>query len=297
MAIRKVLIIGNGTMSQHIGLQCALFGTDVTMYVRNPGKNAGTVSGAEKAALSLLEEGRISRERLEGAMKRICVSNDVEDACAGADLVSESVAENVEIKRETWKKFAPWLPGNAILTTNTSSLRPSLFAEASGAPERFLAWHFHLTVYRQNLADIMPHPGTDPRCVEELKRYTESIGQNCCVLKKEYPGYLANSMLFVVLDKALDLYLAGAADIADIDKAWMTVRLENSGPFGIIDKIGLDVTAELLPDSPNKEEKLRLLRTMIEEGKGGVKTGSGFYSYPDPIYQAEDFVIRPGTLR
>ena len=296
MEIKKVLMIGNGAMSQHIGLQCALFGSGVVIYVRNPQKNEAVAASLQKVAESLISDGLVSRERAAAALCRITLSNDPQEACLGVDLVSESVAEDLAAKLATWKKFAPYLPKHAILTTNTSSLLPSAFAEASGAPERFLAWHFHLTVYRQNLADIMPHPGTDPRNVEMLREYTESIGQNCCVLKREYAGYLANSMLFVVLDKALDLYLAGAADFVDIDKAWMAVRLENSGPFGIMDKIGFDVMVDLLPESPNKREKLALFANMMSAGKYGAKSGRGFYIYPDPLYAEKDFVLRPAAI-
>ncbi|MEG1501396.1 MAG: 3-hydroxyacyl-CoA dehydrogenase NAD-binding domain-containing protein, partial [Clostridiales bacterium] len=212
MTIRKVLIIGNGAMAQHIGLQCALFDNEVVIYIRNPKKNDGVKASLRKVADSLVADNLVSGEKADQALTRITYSNSVEDACKDVDLVSESVAENPEAKIDVWKKFAPYLPASAILTTNTSSMLPSMFAEASGAPERFLAWHFHLTVFRQNLADIMAHPGTDPKYVEAMKDFTKSIQQNYCMMKKESPGYLANSMLFVVLDKALDLYLSGAAD-------------------------------------------------------------------------------------
>lgn len=296
MTINKVLIIGNGVMSRHIAIQCSLFGNDVVMYVRNAAKNDAVKEGVKSVLAGLTVDGLVSEAKAAEAFERISYANDPEKACFGVDLVSESVAEEEAAKIAVWKKFAPHLPSHAILTTNTSSLLPSMLAEASGAPERFMAWHFHLTVFRQNLADIMVHPGTDQRYVEALKDFTRSIQQNYCIMKREYPGYLANSMLFVVLDKALDLYLAGAADFIDIDKAWMTVRIENSGPFAIMDKIGLDVMMELLPESKNKSEKLRLLKDKIDKGELGMKTGKGFYRYPNPVYLEKDFVIRPKAV-
>lgn len=291
--IKKVLVIGNGSMSQHIAVQCAIFGTEAAIYVRNPKKNAFVNDGVKNVLSGLITDGLLSKVKAEEALERITLHNDVQEVCRGADLVSESVSEEVGVKLVTWKKFAPYLPENAILTTNTSSLLPSMFSDASGAPDRFMAWHFHLTVFRQNLADIMPHPGTDPKYVEVLKDFTKSIHQNYCIMKREYAGYLANSMLFVVLDKALDLYLAGAADFIDIDKAWMTVRIENSGPFAIMDKIGLDVMLELLPESKNKKEKIKLLEDKIGRGELGLKSGGGFYTYPNPVYSEKDFVVRP----
>lgn len=294
--IKKVLLIGNGAMSQHIALQCTLFGNEAIMYVRNSKKIDTVKENVKKIADSLIADKLISEKKAEEALSRLEYTSDIKEACEGVDLVSESVSEDVEVKIETWKKFAPYLPKEAILTTNTSSLLPSMFADASGAPERFLSWHFHLTVFKQNLVDIMVHERTDLKYVEILKEFTESIGQNYCFLKKECAGFLANNLLFVVLDKALDLYLFGAADFVDIDKAWMTVRLENSGPFAIMDKIGLDVIIDLLPKSDNRQAKIDLLQTMIDNNKLGMKTGEGFYKYPNAVWQREDFVNRPKPI-
>lgn len=294
--IKKVLLIGNGAMAQHIALQCALFDYDAVVYVRNPNKIQLVQEALEAVAQTLVNDNLVSQKKAEQALTKIAYTSNVKEACKDVDLVSESVSEDVNIKIEIWKKFAPYFPEHAILTTNTSSLLPSMFADASGAPERFLSWHFHLTVFRQNLADIMAHDRTDSKYVDRLKSFTESIGQNCCILKKECGGFLANNLLFVVLDKALDLYLEGVADFIDIDKAWMVVRLENSGPFAIMDKIGIDVMMDLLPESANREEKMRLFRTMADNNELGMKSGKGFYTYPNAIWQRSDFVVRPKPL-
>lgn len=291
-SIHRILLIGNGSMCQQIAVQCALFACDAVLYVRNIAKNDQVRQEIESILAGLEKQKMVSRGKAAKALSRISLSNDVADACQHVALISESVAEDLAVKRETWGKFAPHLPKNAILTTNTSSLLPSQFAAASGAPERFLAWHFHLPVFRQNLCDIMVHPGTDPKYVPVLEAFSKKIHQNCCILKKEHGGFLANNMLFVVLDKALDLYLDDIADFANIDKAWMGVRVADSGPFGIMDKIGLDVMLELLPVSPNRAAKERLLRDMTDQGRLGVKSGKGFYDYPDPEYQVEGFVFR-----
>ena len=103
---------------------------------------------------------------------------------------------------------------------------------------------------------------------------------------------MANNMLFAVLNQALHLHLKGIASVEDIDKAWMAVRMANSGPFGIIDKIGLDVTLDILPDTPEKEKFDKFLTDMINRGNLGVKSGKGFYTYPDPAFEAEGFVVR-----
>lgn len=295
-SINRVLLIGNGAMARNIGLQCALFGCEAVVYVRNASKNQEVLKSIEAVAEGLIADNWISESKGREALCRISISNAPEEACNGVDLVSESVAETTEIKLETWKKFAPFFPPHTILTTNSSSIVPSVFAEASGAPERFLSWHFHLPVFKQNLVDIMGHKGTDMKYVEALENFSRRIGQNYCTLRKECGGFLANNMLFVVLDKALELYLEGAAGFEEIDRAWMTVRLENSGPFGIMDKIGLDVILELLPESENKNEKIKLINDKVDRGESGVKSGKGFYKYPNPSYTKEDFVLRAKRL-
>ena len=209
------------------------------------------------------------------------------------DLVSESVPEDYDLKKKVWSGFAPYLPGHSILTTNTSSLLPSKFKDACGAPERFLSWHFHTPVFFQNLVDVMPSPATDPLYCKILMDFSPMIGQNVVYLENEYPRYLANTMFGAIIRSALKLYLDGAASYEDIDKAWMGVRKADMGPFGLMDKVGLDIEIHVLSQDPTQTKAVEMLEKMVSQGKLGVKSGQGFYSYPNPKFEKPGFIVRP----
>ena len=186
--IKKVLVIGSGTMGQQVATQCALFVDEVVLYGRNAEKLKDAKKGVRKILDTLIQKGMITKAETEAVEKRIIYSNDYIEASKNIDLVSESVAEEVPVKFSVWEQFAPYLPSHAILTTNTSSLMPSEFVKACGAPDRFLAWHFHTPVFFQNLADIMPLPETTPDVVKVIVDFSNKIHQNSVILNVEHGG-------------------------------------------------------------------------------------------------------------
>lgn len=301
--IKTILVIGNGRMGTDISCQCALYGKDVRVFigVEDPPEKIEPVKKRQKDYLNMLiEKGMISQKVADEASARITFDDNIERICKDVDLVSESVLEAVPIKQATWKKFAPYLPKDAILTSNTSSLVTSLYADSSGAPERFLAWHFHTPVFIQNYVDIMAHPGTDMAIIPELAKFTESLGLNYGIMEKEVYNYLANNMLVAVIDMAFHLWLNGSASFQDIDKAWMAVRVYPIGPFGICDKVGLStlrhVYAARADQTDEVKEIISRIDKMIAEGRIGLEAGKGFYDYPNAEFMDENFVKRAQVL-
>lgn len=296
--IKKVLILGNGTMGQNVGVQCAAFGYDVVIFLRpeDPTENEKNVcSGIRTYMDFLVGEGMLSEESSNLIMSKISFSRDEKQACEGIQLVSESVLEDVSTKQAMWSRFAPYFPEDAVLTTNTSSLLPSQFMEATGAPERFLAWHFHTPVFIQNYADVMITPKTDPQAMQTMIDFSAKVNQNCGVLTKELDSFMANNMLFGVFDQALRIYLDGYADFVDIDKAWMGVRVYPIGPFGLMDKIGIPTMRHIYAGREQNDvlqRSVALFDNMIAEGKLGKPNGKGFYTYPNPAFEQDGFISR-----
>lgn len=287
--IKKVLVIGSGLMSRQIALQCALFEVEVSMFGRSEISLARARRHLKRYAQYLTQGGYITPERAAAALERITLTMDPAAAAAEADLVSESVTEDLELKRQIWAQFAPLLPPQAILTTNSSVIFPSEFADASGRPERFLAWHFHQLCFIKNVVDIMPHPGTDPACLETVVEFSRRLQLQPIALKKEHRGYVFNAMLTRFLAAALELAVADVASIEDIDQAWMTVMQTSHGPFGLMDGVGLDTVANILkfgvevePQNALYPQALAWLQPKLDDGQLGQKTGRGFYSYTRP---------------
>jgi 3-hydroxybutyryl-CoA dehydrogenase len=293
--IKTVLIIGSGNMGQQIGFQCAACGYDVVMYDINADVLDKAVDRMAKLAKTYMDAGRLNAEQAEAALKRIITTADAADAGKHADFVSESVPEDPRLKGEVFAKFNAVCPPHAIFTTNTSSLIPSMFADATGRPDRFAAFHFHDTRVT-NIVDIMPHPKTSPETVEIIKAFAGRIGQIPVMLRKENFGYVFNAMLMDLFKAAQSLAANQVASVEDIDRAWMGVMHTPVGPFGIMDSIGLDTVwkvtdywAKILKE-PQQIANAAFMKSYVDRGDLGVKSGRGFYTYPDPVFAKPEFI-------
>jgi 3-hydroxybutyryl-CoA dehydrogenase len=293
--IRSVLVIGAGTMGQQIGLQCALHGYEVTVYDVAPEALKGAQAQMQTYAAQLAGLKRFTAGEADAAVKRIRFTTNAAEA-AQADLVSESVPEDPTLKAKVFAQFHALCPPHTLFTTNTSSLLPSMYAGATGRPAQFAALHFHTYVWDSNVVDIMPHPGTAPETVELLFAFARRIGQIPILLNKENYGYVFNAMYNAVNTAAVKLAVDGVASVEDIDRAWMGVMKMPVGPFGMLDGVGLETVwhitnywAETLND-PQLKAHAKWLKDHVDKGWLGVKTGRGFYTYPDPAY------ARPGFL-
>ena len=286
--VRTVLIVGAGTMGQQIGLQCAMYGYNVTLYDISQSALRAATEQVKAYAAHLVAWGRLTRQEADAALARITTTNNPKQAAAQADLLSESVPEDPKLKGKVLAKFNRLCPAHTIFTTNTSELMPSVFAKETGRPEQFAAFHFHQHVWEANVADIMPHPGTSQATMELLRAFAESIGQVPIVLKKEHPAYVFNNMLNALSGAVLDLAINDVASVEDIDRAWTGVMKTLVGPFGILDFVGLDLAwqinemfAEVSGDTQH-QARADFLKQYVDKGWLGVKSGRGFYTYTNP---------------
>ncbi len=289
--IKNVLILGSGTLGLRIGLQSAISGFNTTLYDIH--ETAFKTAKKIQASIlkNLVERNIITSEEADAAKQRITFTTDAAKAATDADFVSESVVEDMEIKKKVWAQFAALCPAHTLFTTNTSYLMPSYFSAETGRPERFCAFHFH-DVFWANVVDIMPHPGTEPWVTDLLIELGKKLNQTPVFVKKESPGYIFNAMLVALIGAAGALVTYDVASIEDVDRSWMGNFKMEMGPFGILDSIGLE-TVWHVTNTLTDEKSLRfaaLLKTYVDAGKLGVKTGEGFYKYPKPAFQQSDFI-------
>ena len=184
MEIKNVVLIGGGVLGSQIAYQCAFKGFRVTTWVRSEGSverarpkverlhgiyaaelNAAKQSGAPLSRGLVSAKGESIDELLanaERAYAEFTYCTDLARAVKDADLVIEALSENLAEKQEFYEKLRPVLPEKTILVTNSSTLMPSQMAAFTGRPEKFLSLHFANSIWRQNTAEIMGHPGTDP---------------------------------------------------------------------------------------------------------------------------------------
>lgn len=289
--IKNVLILGSGTLGLRVGLQAAISGFNTTIYDINESAFASAKIIQDDILKSLTKKNLITIEESVAAKSRITFTTDAVKASANADFVNESVVEDLDIKKKVWTQFAQLCPPHTVFTTNTSYLTPSLFAEETGRPERFCAFHFH-DVFIANVVDVMPNSKTEQWVIDLLMDMGKKLNQTPVFVKKESQGYIFNAMLVALISAAGALVTYDVSSIEDVDRSWMGNFKMDMGPFGILDIIGLETAWHITnAGTDTKSQKLAdLLKTYIDEGKLGVKTGEGFYKYPKPEYQQSHFI-------
>ncbi|MFT7405603.1 3-hydroxyacyl-CoA dehydrogenase NAD-binding domain-containing protein [Zhongshania sp.] len=291
--ITTVCFIGAGTMGRFNALMAAAAGYESILYDVSTTVLNETREQIGIMAAMLVHVGFFSEEEVHTAMQNIRIEPDLALAVQDAQLVSESVAERLDIKRSVHQGLALACPSTAILTTNTSTLLVSQIDGALPSDRQFAALHSHLGA---RLIDIVSGTHTSAATIDVLRRYVLSINGVPLILKKESPGYVLNTLLGSLLGMALGLVLEGGMSIEDIDRAWIQGAKAPMGPFGMIDLFGLDVVhdswAHQQSDPQNADLRTKviaLLSSHINAGKLGMKSGQGFYQYPAPSYENADF--------
>jgi enoyl-CoA hydratase/3-hydroxyacyl-CoA dehydrogenase len=293
--IKKVCFVGAGTMGCYNSLINAIAGYDVILYDISEEVLERVPERQREWGAFLIEQETIDQEKLEAGLSRISRTSDPTEAVQNVDLLSESVFERLELKRQVHRQFDALLSPHAIMTTNTSTLLLSDIECVVHRGEKFAAMHFHQP---SPLVDIVAGPRTSPETIDTLKRFVQSQGQTYILLKKERAGYLHNAMYSSLLGTAMILVVVGGADFQDVDRAWMLNQNSEVGPFGMMDFVGLNIVMDAIEGTIERGDEMMggaellgdFLGSYIKRGDLGVKTGRGFYTYPEPAFQKPDFM-------
>ena len=311
MDIKNVVVAGGGVLGSQIAFQSAYKGFNVKVWLRSEGsierakpkferwKNVylqtleAMKTNPAAYARGLADSPELSDEQIEAlkaqvekAAESIVLTTSYDEAFGDADLVIEAIAEEPKQKIELYTEMQKHLPERTIVCTNSSTMLPSQFAEYTGRPAKYLALHFANEIWKNNTAEVMGHPGTDPAAYEQVAEFAGKIGMIPLRLKKEQPGYILNSMLVPFLTAAESLLANGVADPETIDKTWMLATGAPVGPFRILDIVGLVTAHNIVVMNPQASDSettpgkiAATLKKYIDEGKTGVNAGEGFYKY------------------
>lgn len=226
--------------------------------------------------------------KVKQASQNIKIELDLSKAITNADFIIESVAEDINVKADMYKKISPYLSDKAIVVTNSSTLLPSKLAKYLKYPNHFLAMHFANSIWKNNMVEIMAHSQTDKNCFDGTVTFANSINMIPIPVYKEKAGYLLNSMLVPFLFSGLDLLVNNISDVKSIDSAWKLATGAPKGPFEILDTVGLKTAYNIvlmyvkIPSflAPyNFKGMAKLLKAYIDAGKVGKSSGEGFYNY------------------
>jgi len=297
MNIKNVTIAGAGTLGSQIAWQTAFKGFNVTVY---DAFEKGLVRGKQfhqQYANVFLNLRGASQEEIDATFERLNYTTNLADAVKDADLISESIPEDLDIKKAFYKDISTLAPEKTIFTTNSSTLLPSQYAEEAGRPEKFLALHFANWIWDANIGEVMGHPKTDSKYFDIVIQFAKNIGMVPIPIHKEQNGYVINSLLGPLLSAAGNLLVNEVADFETIDKTWMITSGAKMGPCAIMDMVGLETIyniEKLWADRTNDEERMARVafykKNFVDKNKLGMKTKEGFYTYPNPKYKDPDFL-------
>lgn len=312
--MKNVVVAGGGVLGSQIAFQAAYCGFDVTVWLRSESsitrtqpkldhlkevyfetiEKMATPEGKTPAvwAMGIADYDAFDKneclKKAEAAYKNIKLELDLKKAVSDADIVIESMAENVDDKIAFYKKLAPLMPEKTVVVTNSSTLLPSKFAKYTGRANKYLSLHFANSIWRNNLTEVMMQDKTERKYFDVVTEFAKEIRMIPVPVLKEKSGYLLNSMLVPLLFSGMDLYVNGISDPESIDKAWVLGTGSPKGPFKILDTVGITtaynivkmyvkIPSFLAPYNFKGMEKM--LKKMIDEGKLGMSSGEGFFKY------------------
>ncbi len=295
MTLREIQtfgILGAGTLGWKIGLQAAISGFEVLMFDISNEQLERSTNFQAQLCKRLVRTGILSEDDSAEALERISITTDQSAFASKVDFVSESVTEELELKRKVWESFSGKWKEHVVLTTNTSYLLPSQMVDVVGDPERFCAFHFH-DVFDARVVDVMGHPNTSEKVIAFLIDLGRKLNQIPVHVEHETSGYLFNAMLMAYLGAAGNLLARGKATVEAIDRSWMGNMSTAIGPFGMMDVVGLDTVDHILRVRTDRQSIAfrEVITPYVSKGKLGVKSGEGFYSYPKPSYANPEFLL------
>ena len=287
--IESVCLCGAGYLGWQISLQCASQGTTVRLFDISEEALERASEHIRQELKTWTSEGKITPEDVEAILSRVSFHDDLAEAVEGVALVIEAVPERLDLKREVFAQLDDVCDDATILATNSSSIRISKIEDATGRLDKVLNTHFYNTPWKRSIVELMRGTGTSDETLERVREFMVSIGITPLMVLRESTGFIFNRVWRAIKRECLHLVDQGVASFQDVDRAWMTLYETPYGPFGMMDGVGLDVVRDIEmvyyeESGAERDAPPRLLLEMIERGELGVKTGKGFYTYPDPAY-------------
>ena len=288
--IKKIGVIGAGTMGHGIAESFAMFGYNVNLYDTNAIQLEKALNEIKAEQQLLVEEAFISAEKAAATLENISIHTDLQTAVKDRDYVIEAAPENMELKQNLFKQLDGFCPSNTILASNTSSLslEPMMALVSEARKQRMMVCHWYNPGHLMPLAELSFFGNMPAEIYQQVAELYASINKQTVKVLKDVPGLVANRIQQGVAREAFSIIEQGIADPIDVDKALKfgpAFRYATTGQLEVADFGGLDIWCivgdNLLPAMDNSTQANNLLRQKVAEGKLGIKSGEGFFRY-DP---------------
>jgi 3-hydroxybutyryl-CoA dehydrogenase len=286
MEVKKITVLGAGTMGHGIAQAAAAAGFDAVLYDIAPEFVAKGAARIKKSLAKRVEKGKLAQDQMDAILGRLKTATDLAEAVKDADFVIEAVPENLDLKKKIFAELDKLCKPEAVLATNTSVLSVTAVAGATDRKDQVVGTHFFNPAAVMKLVEIVCPVGVADKTVETALDTMKRMGK-VPIRVKDTPGFIVNRLLGPLYMTAAQMVLEGTATAQDIDTAMKLGAGHPMGPCELADFGGFDVI-QMAQDSVfeythSETDKLNILyRKMLEAGRLGVKNGKGFYDYlPD----------------
>ena len=284
MIIKKVAMVGAGTMGNQIAMQVAIAGYEVYCYSRKEATVANARSYSDLWFAKSVGKGKLTDEIADQAKSRLKFTTDLKEAVTDADIVIEAVSDVLKTKKEILVKIDQYSPDHTIYASNSSYIVSSLFADSVKHPENVLNVHFFNPALVMKLVEVVQGPHVSDDTVETVFEFIKSINKIPVLVRKEIYGFIVNRIFSAITKEACYMLDQGVASIEDIDTAVKNGLGHPMGPFELLDMTGIDLEYDVLMEKYRMTGELsdKPSPAIVERyarQEYGRKSKKGFYNY------------------
>jgi 3-hydroxybutyryl-CoA dehydrogenase len=280
--IKKVAVVGAGTMGNGIAQTFAASGAAVTLIdidARALEAGLATIRGSLER---FVKKGQIAQADADATLGRVAWGSKLSQA-SGAELVVEAVVERADVKTAVFAELDKLCAPATLLASNTSSISITAIAASTKRADKVIGMHFMNPVPLMKLVEVIRGQETSDETCARVLACCEALGK-VAVEANDYPGFVSNRVLMPMINEAVYCLMEGVATKEGIDTVMKLGMNHPMGPLALADLIGLDVCLDIMEVlhaglGDSKYRPCPLLRRMVAAGRLGRKVKRGFYDY------------------